>query len=83
MRAGPRAPLFRLQATRTTGGDDGIFQDEKQKTDPITRKWWFWTAVGGGAAVIGGGIFMLLNQSAAKATGATGDVTLQMNYLHN
>jgi hypothetical protein len=65
------------------GGDDGIFKDDKQKTDPITRKWWFWTAVGGGAAVIGGGIFLLLSQDAAKATGATGDVTLQMQYLHN
>lgn len=65
----PNAPLFD--------------EPDKDKKEPLTRKWWFWTAVAGGVGLIGGGLYLLSNSTTDVRQGATGDLKLNLHYLHN
>lgn len=61
-----------------------LFEDvDKDKKVPLTRKWWFWTAVVGGAGLLGGGLYLLSKSTPDVRQGATGDLKLNLHYLHN
>ena len=63
----------------TTDPNAPLFEDSRDLEAPITSKWWFWTGVGTGVALLAGGVYLLSQDEATVAQGATGNLQVKLS----